>query len=71
MKANRFCLLFFCVALSRPLVAETTPTLSPAAVQRIDAAFEAWESQSGAPASSLAIVVNNQLAFSIPARRSN
>src|SRR5256885_10501584 len=64
MSVNRFCLFCFCLALSRPLVAQPAPSLSPAEVQRIDAAVEAWKSQRSAPALSLAIVVDNQLAFS-------
>src|SRR5438046_5956471 len=64
MKVNRFCLFFFCLALSRVAVAEPAPNLSPAAVQRIDAAVEASRSQSGAPALSVAVVIDNQLAFS-------
>jgi len=64
MNLNRFILFFFYLALSRTVVAEPAPSLSPAAVQRIDAAVEAWKSQSGAPALSLAVVVDNQLAFS-------
>ena len=64
MAANRYCLLFLCLALSRVVVAEAAPTLAPAAVQKIDAAVEAWRSQSGAPALSLAVVVDNQLTLS-------
>ena len=64
MAAKRFCLFFFCLALSQAVVAQPTPSLSPEAVQRIDAAAEAWRSESGAPALSLAVVVDNQLAFS-------
>ena len=64
MNVNRFILFFFCLALSRAVVAEPAPTLSPAEVQRIDAAVETWRSQRSAPALSLAIVIDNQLAFS-------
>src|SRR5947208_3535092 len=63
MNGNRFFLFFFCLALSRAVVAEPAPTLSPAAVQKIDGAVEAWRSQSNAPALSLAVVLDNQLAF--------
>jgi serine beta-lactamase-like protein LACTB len=64
MNVHRLVLFFLCLALSRAVVAEPAPSLSPAAVQRIDAAVETWRSQSGAPALSLAIVVDNQWAFS-------
>jgi CubicO group peptidase (beta-lactamase class C family) len=64
MNVNRFFLFCFYLALSRGVVAEPAPSLAPAAVAGIDAAVEAWRSQSGAPALSLAVVIDNQLAFS-------
>ena len=64
MNVSRFFLFFFGLALSRAFAAEPAPSLSPAAVARIDAAVEAWRSQSGAPALSLSVVIDNQLAFS-------
>lgn len=64
MAANRFILSLLCLALSRAVLAEPAPTLPPPAVARIDAAAEAWRSESGAPALSVAVVVDNQLTFS-------
>jgi serine beta-lactamase-like protein LACTB len=65
MNVIRALLLLFCLgpALGRSLVAEPVSSLPPEAVQKIDAAVEAWKSQSGAPALSVAIVLDNQLAF--------
>jgi serine beta-lactamase-like protein LACTB len=61
---HRLLILFcLCLALGRTLVAEPVSSLAPEATQKIDAAVEAWRSQSNAPALSLAVVLDNQLAF--------
>jgi serine beta-lactamase-like protein LACTB len=66
MTANRAFLILFCLAVARPpaLVAEPASSLPLPDAQKIDAAVESWRSQSGAPALSLAVVVDNLLTFS-------
>ena len=65
MNSPRTFLILFClgVALARTLLAEPVSNVPPEAVQKIDAAVEAWKAQSGAPALSVAVVLDNQLAL--------
>src|SRR5437762_3413767 len=56
-------LLFWCL-LPIATFADPVQNLPPAAVQQIDAAVEAWRSDSQAPALSVAVVTDNKIVFS-------